>query len=182
MDTTPYKDQMQKAKNYLENEFQSLQLGRASSWLVENITVKTSYGNMKIPQVSHVTILDAQTLKIEPWDKKESKNIEKAIYEAEIWLTPQNEWEYVMIKIPPLTEDRRTDIAKKVKTMWEDTKAQIRQIRQDAMKNTKKMLDDKEISEDQNKINENNIEELVKDFNTQIDNLVKVKSEEIMTV
>lgn len=182
MDTTQYKNQMQKAKDYLEKEFQSLQLGRASAWLIENITVKTNYGDMKIPQVAHVTVLDAQTLKIEPWDKKESKNIEKAIYEAEIWLAPQNEWEYVMIKIPPLTEERRNDIAKKVKTMWEDTKAQVRQIRQDAMKNTKKLLDNKEISEDQNKSNENNIEELVKDFNTQIDNLVKAKSEEIMTI
>lgn len=180
MDTSSYKDQMQKAKNYLEKEFQSLQLGRASTWLVENITVKASYGDMKIPQIAHITILDAQTIKIEPRDKKEVKNIEKAIYEAETWLTPQNEWEYIMIKIPPLTEDRRTDIAKKVKTMWEDTKAQIRQTRQDAMKSTKKLLDDKQISEDQNKTNENNIEELVKDFNTQIDNLVNTKSEEVM--
>lgn len=182
MDITPYKDQMQKAKNYLENEFQSLQVGRASTWLVENITVEASYGAMKVPQVAHVTILDPQTIKIEPRDKKETKNIEKAIYNAEIGLTPQNEWDYVMIKIPPLTEDRRADIAKKVKNMWEDTKAQIRQIRQDAMKNTKKMLDDKEISEDQNKTNENNIEELVKDFNTQVDNLVKAKSEEVMKI
>ena len=87
-----------------------------------------------------------------------------------------------MIKIPPLTEDRRTDITKKVKTMWEDTKAQLRQIRQDAMKFTKKLLDDKEISEDQNKINESNIDELIKDFNTKIDSLVKTKSDEIMTV
>jgi ribosome recycling factor len=87
-----------------------------------------------------------------------------------------------MIKIPALTQDRRADIAKRVKTMWEDSKAQIRQIRQDAMKTTKKLLDDKEISEDQNKTNEANIDWLVKDANTQIDNLVKAKSEEIMTL
>jgi ribosome recycling factor len=87
-----------------------------------------------------------------------------------------------MIKIPALTQDRRTDITKKIKTMWEDTKAQLRQIRQDGMKTTKKLLDEKEISEDQNKINEANIDWLVKDYNTQIDNLVKIKSEEIMTV
>ena len=182
MDISPYKDQMQKAINYLENEFQSLQIGRASAWLVENISVEASYGSMKIPQVAHITILDAQTLKIEPRDKKETKNIEKAIYDAELWLAPQNEWDYVMIKIPALTQDRRTEITKKIKTMWEDTKAQIRQIRQDAMKATKRLLDDKEISEDQNKINESNIDELVKDFNTKIDNLVKAKSDEIMTV
>jgi ribosome recycling factor len=95
-------------------------------------------------------------------------------------LSPQNEGEYVMIKIPTLTQDRRSDITKKVKTMWEESKAQIRQIRQDAMKTTKKLLDDKEISEDQNKINESNIDWLVKNANTQIDNLVKAKSEEVM--
>lgn len=182
MDISAYKDQIQKATNYLEGEFQALQIGRASSWLVENITVEASYGSMKIPQVAHITILDPQTLKIEPRDKKETKNIEKAIYDAELWLAPQNEWDYVMIKIPALTQDRRTDITKKIKIMWEDTKAQIRQTRQDAMKTTKKLLDDKEISEDQNKINESNIDWLVKNFNTQIDNLVKIKSDEIMTV
>ena len=182
MDTTPYKSQMQKAITYLENEFQALQIGRASAGLVENITVKASYGEMKIPQVAHITILDPQTLKIEPWDKKETKNIEKAIYDAGLWLAPQNEWEYVMIKIPALTQDRRIEITKKIKTMWEDSKAQIRQIRQDAMKTTKKLLDDKEISEDQHKINESNIDGLVKESNTQIDNLVKLKSDEIMTI
>ncbi len=182
MDISPYKDQMQKATNYLESEFQSLQIGRASSSLVENISVEASYGSMKIPQIAHITILDPQTLKIEPRDKKETKNIEKAIYDAELWLSPQNEWDYVMIKIPALTQDRRTDITKKIKTMWEDTKAQLRQVRQDGMKTTKKLLDDKEISEDQNKNNEANIDWLVKDFNTQIDNLVKLKSDEIMTV
>ena len=182
MDISHYKDNMQKAINYLENEFQALQIGRASASLVENISVEASYGTMKIPQVAHITILDPQTLKIEPRDKKENKNIEKAIYDADLWLSPQNEWEYVMIKIPALTQDRRTDITKKIKTMWEDTKAQIRQVRQDAMKTTKKLLDDKEISEDQNKINESNIDTLIKDFNTQIDSLVKIKSDEIMTV
>jgi ribosome recycling factor len=84
MDINPFKDQMQKAINYLETEFQSLQIGRASTSLVENISVEASYGSMKIPQIAHITILDPQTLKIEPWDKKETKNIEKAIYNAEL--------------------------------------------------------------------------------------------------
>jgi ribosome recycling factor len=84
MDITPFKDQMQKALNYLESEFKNLQIGRASTGLVENITVHASYGYMKIPQVAHITILDTQTLKIEPWDKKECASITKAIYDAEL--------------------------------------------------------------------------------------------------
>lgn len=180
MEIAPFKDQMQKALNYLENEFKTLQLGRASTGIVENVTVHANYGDMKLPQVAHITILDPHTLKIEPWDKKECGNITKAIYDAELWLTPQNEWSHVMIKIPPLTQDRRIEISKRVKTMWEETKAKIRTSRQDAMKTTKKLLDSKEISENQNKINENNVEELTKEFNTKIDNLVKLKSDEIM--
>jgi len=182
MDISIYQNQMQKALIYLENEYKNLQLGRASTGLVENVTVHASYGDMKIPQVAHITILDSQTLKIEPWDKKECANITKAIYDAELWVTPQNEWSHVMIKIPPLTQDRRLDISKRVKIMWEETKAKIRVSRQDAMKSTKKLLDNKEISENEHKTNESNIEELTKDFNIKIDNLVKAKSDEVMKI
>ncbi len=182
MDITPFKTQMDKAFNYLENEFMWLQLGRATPWLVENITVHASYWDMKVPQIAHVTILDTQTLKIEPWDKKECGAIAKAIFDAELWLTPQNEWSHVMIKIPALTQERRNEICKMVKNMGEETKAKIRVIRQDAMKSTKKLLEDKEISENENKVNESNIEDVVKEFNTKIDNLVKAKSEEVMKI
>lgn len=182
MDISPFRDQMQKAVNYLENEFKSLQLGRASAGLVENVTVSTSYGDMKLPQIAHVTILDAQTIKIEPRDKKETWNIAKAIYDAELWVTPQNEGSHVLIKIPPLTQDRRVEIVKRIKTMWEENKAKVRVIRQDAMKISKKSLENKEISENENKVNENNIEELTKEFNNKIDNLVKAKSDEIMKI
>ena len=182
MDTTPYKTQMDKALHYLENEFMSLQLGRASTWLVENITVHASYGDMKVPQIAHVTILDPQTLKIEPRDKKECGAIAKAIFDADLGLTHQNEWSHILIKIPALTEERRNEISKKVKSMWEETKAKIRIVRQDAMKATKKLLENKEISENENKANEANIEDLVKEYNTKIDNLVKAKSEEVMKI
>ena len=182
MDLTQFKTQMEKSLSYLENEFMWLQLGRASTWLVDNITVHASYWDMKIPQISHVTILDTQTLKIEPWDKKECAAISKAIYDAELWLAPQNEWTHVMIKIPALTQDRRDEICKKVKSMWEEIKAKIRVIRQDAMKATKKLLESKEISENENKANEWNIDELSKEFTTKIDALVKAKSEEVMKI
>jgi len=182
MDITPFKTQMDKALNYLENEFMSLQLWRASTWLVDNITVHASYWDMKIPQIAHVTILDTQTLKIEPWDKKECWAITKAIYDAELGLAPQNEWSHVLIKIPALTEERRNEISKKVKSMWEETKAKIRIVRQDAMKATKKLLENKEISENENKVNEWNIDDLVKEYNTKIDNLVKAKADEVMKI
>lgn len=182
MDMTPYSQQMDKTIQFFESELKGLQVGRASTWLVENITVEASYGPMKVPQVAHVTLMDAQTIKIEPRDKNEVKHVEKAIYDANIWLTPQNEWAYVLVKIPPLTEDRRTEIVKQVKAMGEEMKWRIRVARQDAMKHTKTIFDAKEIGEDEHKKNEKDVDALVKTMNDKIENLVKHKSEEIMTV
>lgn len=178
-----YKQQMQKAIDYLEKELQSLQVGRASIGLVENIEVNLSYGgSLKVPQVGHVTVLDGQTLKIEPRDKHEVKNIEKAIYDANVGVTPQNEGSYIIIRIPALTQERRVEITKQVKAMGEEIKARIRLVRQDAMKSTKTLFDNKEIGEDQHKGNEKDIDILVKNMNENIDSLVKSKSEEVMKI
>jgi ribosome recycling factor len=82
MDLTPHRQQMDKSIQFLTGELKALQVGRASAGLVENITVEASYGSMKIPQIAHVTIMDAQTIKIEPRDKNELKHVEKAIYDV----------------------------------------------------------------------------------------------------
>lgn len=182
MDITPYKQQMDKAIEHLEAEFKGLQIWRASTSLVENIDVETPYGNMKLPTLWHITLMDAQTIKIEPRDKTQLKHIEKAIYDANIWLAPQNEWSYVIVKIPPLTQDRRIEISKQVKAMGEEIKARIRIARQDAMKESKKIFDAKEIGEDEHKRNEKDIDAVVKSFNDKIDMLIKNKSEEVMKV
>ncbi len=137
---------------------------------------------MKIPQIAHVTIMDGQTIKIEPRDKNELKHVEKAIYDANAGLTPQNEGSYVIVKIPALTQDRRTEITKQVKAMGEDVKGRIRMARQEAMKDNKAVFDAKEIGEDESKRNEREIDALVKTMNDKVDELVKNKSDEIMTI
>lgn len=182
MDLTLHRQQMDKSIQFLTTELKALQVGRASAGLVENITVEASYGPMKIPQVAHVTIMDAQTIKIEPRDKNELKHVEKAIYDAQAWLTPQNEWSYVLVKIPALTQDRRVEITKQVKAMGEEIKGRIRLARQEAMKDNKIIFDAKEIGEDESKRNEKEIDTLVKAMNEKIDELVKNKSDEIMTM
>ena len=182
MDITPYKQQMDKSIAYFEWELKALQVGRASAGLVENITVEASYGPMKIPQIAHVTLMDAQTIKIEPWDKNEVKHVEKAIYDANVGLTPQNDGWYILVKIPALTQERRLEIAKQVKAMGEDIKWRIRVTRQDAMKDNKTIFDDKEIGEDEKNRNEKEIDHLTKTMNEKVDELVKNKSEEVMTV
>lgn len=182
MDITPYRQLMDKVIQYFESELKSLQVGRASAGLVENITVEASYWPMKIPQIAHVTLMDTQTIKIEPRDKNEVKHVEKAVYDSNIGLTPQNEWSYVIVKIPPLTQERRTEISKQVKSMGEEMKGRIRVARQDAMKDNKAIFDAKEIGEDESKRNEKDIDVLVKSMNDKIDELVKNKSEEVMTI
>jgi len=182
MDLSVYQQQMQKALDYLHTELNGLQVGKASTVMLENINVEASYGTMKIPQMAHVAVLDAQTLKVEPWDKKECKNIEKAIYDAELGLAPKNEGDYVLIKVPEITQERRQDMVKKIKSMGEDTKAHIRIARQDALKVTKKLLEDKETSEDEHKNNEIDIDNLTKKINEGIDILIKEKSEMILTI
>ena len=159
-----------------------MQVGRASAGLVENITVEASYGPMKIPQIAHVTLMDGQTIKIEPWDKNEVKHVEKAIYDANVGLTPQNDGGYILVKVPALTQERRLEITKQVKAMGEDIKGRIRVTRQDAMKDNKTVFDNKEIGEDEKNRNEKEIDALTKSMNEKVDELVKNKSEEVMTV
>ena len=182
MELSSYEQQMKKAISYLEQEFAGLQVWRATTWLVDNLNVNTDYWVMKLNTLAHVTVMDTSTLKIEPWDKSSSKWISNAIYEADLGVWVDNQWSHILVKIPALTQERRDHIAKQVKWMWEDAKTQIRQIRQDAMNDTKKQFAAKEISEDEHKANEKNIEELTKQQSAKVDNLVKLKVDELMKI
>ena len=182
MELANYEQQMKKAIAYLEQEFMGLQVWRATTWLVDNLNVTTDYWVMKLNALAHVTVMDNTTLKIEPWDKASSKGIANAIYEADMWVWVDNQWSHILVKIPALTQERRDQIAKQVKSMWEDTKTQIRQSRQDAMNDTKKQFAAKAISEDEHKANEKNIEELTKQQSAKVDNLVKLKVDELMKI
>lgn len=182
MDIAKYDQQMQKAIVYLEKEFQGLQVGRATTGLVENINVETEYGIMKMNGIALITISDNSTIKIEPWDKGNAKHIANAIYEADLGVGVDNQWSFLFVRIPALTQERREQIVKQVKALWEETKANIRKIRQEAMNDTKQQLTTKTISEDQHKANEASVEDLTKKMNTKVDELVKNKSDEVMKV
>ena len=173
---------MEKAIAYLENEFKWMQVWRATTWLVENINVETDYGSMKIQWIALITTIDHLTIKIEPREKWYLKQIPNAIFEANLWVSVVQEGGYILVKVPQLTQERREQIAKNIKAMWEETKWNIRKVRQDAMNDSKKSFTAKEISEDEHKANEANINELTKKMNTKIDDLVKAKSEEVLKV
>lgn len=182
MELSTYEQQMKKALAYLEQQFAGLQMGRATTGLVDNLNVETDYGAMKLNTLAHITVMDTTTLKIEPWDKASSKHIANAIYEADLGVGLDNQGSHILVKIPALTQERRDHIAKQVKAMGEETKTQIRGVRQEAMADTKKQFTAKEISEDVHKANEKNIDELTKTQSAAVDSLVKVKVEEVMKV
>lgn len=182
MELSHYEQQMKKTLAYLEHEFAGLQVGRATTGLVENLNVETDYGTMKLNTLAHITVMDTSTLKIEPWDKASAKGIGNAIFEANLGVGVDNQGSHILVKIPALTQERRDQIAKQVKAMGEDAKTQMRQVRQDAMADTKKQFTAKEISEDAHKANEKNIEELTKTWSAKVDVLVKAKAEEVMKI
>ncbi|MBP6910709.1 ribosome recycling factor [Patescibacteria group bacterium] len=136
----------------------------------------------KLPQLGNVSLMDSQTIRIEARDKSTYSSIEKAIYDANIGLTPQNQGEYIMIKIPPLTTERRKELTKLVAKMGEDVKVRIRNVRHEMIDEIKKEFAEKTISEDQKKAFEGEADDMAKEFSARIDQAVKTKSDDIMTV
>ena len=184
MDINELKQACDKIITHLQHSFMHLQLWRASSWIFEEIHVHvTSWGmDQKMNQVANITTLDAQTVKIEPRDKSTLADIEKAIYDAKLWFTPQNQWDYIMVKIPPLTQERRKELSKVVSRDWEDAKIALRNKRHDARKTAEIQEKNDEISKDEKTWIENKIDDVVKSYNEQVDQMVKDKSEEVMKV
>jgi ribosome recycling factor len=183
MDIQKYKVTMEQAFEYLLKEFSGLQLWRASSGLVENISFE-AYPDMyqKVKDVASIIVMDQQTLKLEPWDKSVMGKLEKWVYNSWLGLTPMNQWDYLMIKIPALTQDRRKELVKFCEKLGEQQKIAIRNIRQDAMKEGKRELDEKTISEDQKKNWEIEVDAITKTHVEKIDHAVVSKSQDIMKV
>ncbi len=136
--------------------------------------------DQKLNQVASITTIDSQTLKIEPWDKSILKDVEKAIYDADIGLTPLNQWEYLLIKVPPLNEERRREVTKIVSRDAEDAKVAIRNHRHDARKALETQHKNDEISENEKWSSEKQIDEMAKKYGDEIDTMAKTKSEEVM--
>jgi len=173
---------IEKAMSHLESEFWKLQLGRANGAIVEDIMIE-QYGNMQpIKNSASINILDSQTLSIAPWDKDLIHIIAKAITDAWTGLNPQTMADSVMIKIPTMTEERRRDMVKIVKKMAEEAKVSVRNARWDSHKMIKNALADKEISEDQAKAYEGELQDMINDANKKIDEAAKRKEEDVMKV
>jgi ribosome recycling factor len=175
-----YEDRMQKSIDHLAHEFALLQAGRATSGLVDGIKVDAGYGVMPMNQVANIVIMDISTIKVEPWDKSIIAAIEKSIYDANTGITPQGMGDHVLVKVPPLTQERRQQIVKQVHGYGEDAKVALRQSRQDARDDIRKLADAKEISEDMQHNYEEDVDALIKKMNLKVEELVKAKEKEVM--
>ena len=174
-------DSMNKAINHLEVELVKIRAGKATPGLVDGIMVDY-YGNpTPVSQVGNVTVADARTLMIQPWEKNMLQPIEKAIIAANIGINPQNDGNVVRLFLPPLTEERRKELVKRSHTEGEHSKVAIRNIRRDAMEHIKK-LQKNGLSEDVCKDAEKEIQDSTDKFISLVDKHLAAKENEIMTV
>jgi ribosome recycling factor len=174
-------DGMNKAINHLESELVKVRAGKATPGIVDGIVVDY-YGNpTPINQVGNISVADARTLNIQPWEKNMLQPIERAIIAANIGITPQNDGNMIRLFLPPLTEERRKDLVKRSHTEGEHSKVAIRNIRRDAMEHIKK-LQKNGLSEDVCKDAEKNVQEMTDKYISLVDKHLAAKEKEIMTV
>ena len=172
---------MSEAVNYLEEDLKTYRAGKANPAVFNSVMVDY-YGNpTPVPQVASITVPDARTMLIQPWEKNMIPKIEKAIMDANLGFTPQNNGEHIRINVPPLTEERRKELVKKSRTAGESAKISIRNARKDANDQLKKAQKDG-MPEDVAKDAENDVQKEVDNFNKKIDTILANKEKEIMTV
>jgi ribosome recycling factor len=175
------KEQMQEAVSHLENTLGKIRAGKANPQMLRTVSVDY-YGVMTpLSQASNISTPDAQTITVQPFDKTLIPDIEQAITDANLGFNPSNNGEKVIINIPPLTEDRRIDLVKQAKIEVENAKVSIRNVRQRANDEMKKLGKDG-LSEDLERDAEARVQELTNTYSAKIDEIFSVKETEIMTV
>ncbi|MEY2639143.1 MAG: hypothetical protein RIR90_625 [Bacteroidota bacterium] len=174
-------EHMKKAIDHLETELIKIRAGKANPNMLDGINVDYYGSPTPINQVANVTVLDAKTISIQPWEKNMLGPIEKAIMMANIGITPQNDGNQIRLFLPPLTEERRKELFKKASGEGEHTKVAIRNIRRDAIENIKKMQKDG-LSEDAAKDAEAEVQELTDKHIALVEKHLAAKEKEMMTV
>jgi ribosome recycling factor len=176
------KARMDKSHEALRSELGKVRTGKATTALLDGVKVEF-YGNMTpLSQVGNVSVLDAHTLSITPWDKTVVPAVERAIMEANLGFNPVSDGTNIRVPVPPLTEERRRDFVKIVKKFGEESKVAVRNIRRDANEHLKRLQKDKKISEDQLKEGEDKIQKITDDHVKFIEDTLKHKEKEIMEV
>jgi len=176
------KAHMAKAIESLKSELNKLRTGRAHPNLLEHIKVDY-YGNLTpLNQIASITVADSRTLSITPWDKNMIQPIEKAIINSDLGLNPSTAGTVIRIPLPPLTEERRKNLVRLVKTEAENARIAVRNIRRDANNNIKNLYKEKQIGEDEERRAQENIQKLTDNFIKEIDRILADKEKELLEI
>jgi len=173
---------MAKSVESLKGELHKIRTGRAHPGLLDQVSVDYYGSLVPISQVANVTLLDARTISVQPWEKGMGAKIEKAIRESDLGLNPASQGDLIRVPMPPLTEERRRDLTKVVRNAGEDAKVAVRNLRRDANEQAKKLLKDKEIGEDDERRSLDEVQKLTDRVIAEIDKLVAGKEAEILAV
>ena len=174
-------ERMEMAAMFLEEQLARIRAGRANVAILDGIKVN-SYGSMvPLNQVANVAVPDARTITVRPWDKKAIKDIEKAIMDSDVGITPENNGEIIRLGIPQPTEERRRELSKQCKAIGEKAQVEVRNLRADVKEKLKKAIKDG-LSEDNEKDAEDALQKIHDRYIKKIDNLLVAKDKEIMTV
>jgi ribosome recycling factor len=176
------RNRMEKALESLEKDLSRLRTGRASAALLEGIQVEYYGTTTPLNQLASVSIPDSRTITIQPWDRGAFSDVERAILKSDLGLNPVNDGKLIRINMPPLTEERRRDLAKVAKKYTEDAKIAIRNIRRDANEALKKMKTDKEITEDDMHRGQDEVQKITDGHIARADSILSEKDKEIMEI
>ena len=182
LDTKEYEVKMQKSvANYSEN-LSTIRAGRANPDVLKKITVDYYGSPTAISSIAEIKVADARTIVITAWDKSIMKGIEKAILTSDLGINPQNDGSCIRLSFPPTTEERRRELSKQIAKMGEDAKVAIRNIRRDANDKVKALKKNSEMTEDEAKASDKNVQDLTDKYIKEIDTVTASKTKEIMEI
>lgn len=175
-------ERMQRRINHLVDEYKSIRAGRANPAVLDKITVDYYSTPTPINQLAAVSVTEARTLTIQPWDASVLRMIEKAIQMSDVGINPQNDGKVIRLIFPPLTEDKRKEIAKDIARIAEDSKVQVRNVRRDTIEKLKDMKKKGDLTEDDLKQGEKKAQDATDKFIKEIDSIADKKKKEIMEI
>ena len=176
------KDKVEKSIHVLKEELVTVRAGRANAAVLDQISVEYYGVETPLNQVGTISVPDPRTIKIQPWDNSLLKGIEKAIQASDLGINPQNDGKLIRLTFPQLTEERRKELVKQVKKYGEDGKVAIRNIRRDAMDDFKALKKANELTEDDLKTAEKELQKLTDDFIKEVDNVTAAKEKELYAI
>ncbi len=178
----PFEDKMEKSLNFLKTDLAATRAGRANPAVLDKIVVDYYGTPTAIQQMAAISVADARVLVVQPWDVSALRDVEKAIQASDIGINPTNDGRNIRLVFPQLTEERRKDLVKQIRKMGEDAKVAVRSIRRDANEKFKKMEKASEITEDDLKQLDAEIQKLTDSYCKNVDEAIKAKETEIMEI